>query len=132
MAETKKTTKKTTKKKMGVPTKMTPEKIRQLKAICRMKPTLADCAAFLDVNASTIERYANREHGKTFAEFREENMVQTRFMLIRTAIKKAEHGDNTMLIFCLKNLCGWVDKVDNQKVHTGNIKIKIEEKDKEL
>ena len=36
-------------------------------------------------------------------------------MLIRTAIKKAERGDNVMLIFCLKNLCQWRDKLpDNE------------------
>jgi uncharacterized protein YbcV (DUF1398 family) len=82
----------------------------QLKAICRMKPTLKDCAAFFEVSEDTIEARIRKEYKCTFSEFREQNMVHTRFSLIRTAIRKAENGDNTMLIFCLKNLCGWADK----------------------
>ena len=40
-------------------------------------------------------------------------MVHTRLSIVRKAIDKAEKGDNVMLIFCLKNLCGWKDKWDN-------------------
>ena len=42
-------------------------------------------------------------------------MVHTRFMLIRTAIQKAEKGDNVMLIFCIKNLCNWRDKLPDEQ-----------------
>jgi hypothetical protein len=42
-------------------------------------------------------------------------MVFTRFDLIRTAIDKAKKGDNVMLIFCLKNLCGWRDKLPEEE-----------------
>jgi hypothetical protein len=35
-------------------------------------------------------------------------------MLIRTAVAKAEKGDNIMLIFCLKNLCQWRDKTPDE------------------
>lgn len=87
-----------------------PIDVAQLKAICRMKPTLKDCAAFFEVSEDTIERHIRKSDNCTFAEFRDKNMVHTRFSLIRTAIRKAENGDNTMLIFCLKNLCGWADK----------------------
>ena len=94
---------------MARPTKFTEEKDKQLKAIMRLKPTMKDCAAFLDVHPDSVEKYIKKTYNCSFSEFREQNMVHTRFMLIRTAIKKAENGDNTMLIFCLKNLCGWRD-----------------------
>lgn len=95
-------------KKMGRPVVEIDE--TQLKALCRLKPTLKDVAAFFNCSEDTIDRKCKELGAKTFADFRDQNMVHTRFSLIRTAIRKAENGDNTMLIFCLKNLCGWADK----------------------
>lgn len=86
------------------------EKYDQLAAFCRLKPTLADCAAFFKCGERTIEDTIARRDGLTFREFREQNLVHTRYDLVRNAIKKARSGDNTMLIFCLKNLAGWSDK----------------------
>ena len=118
------------KNKCGRPSKMTEEKSRQLKAICRLKPTLADCAAFLEVSEDTIENHCNRQ-GMRFSEFREQNMVHTRFMIIRNIIKECEKGNTAMLIYASKNLCGWSDKIENdntQKV----IGITISEDDSNL
>lgn len=106
--------------KMGRPTKFDDEKIRQLKAICRLKPTLVDCASFLDIHPRTIEKWIRDNHDCTFTEFRDKHMVHTRFMLIRTALKQAENGNTAMLIFCLKNICKWQDKLE------------VEEFDKEI
>lgn len=86
----------------------------QLRSIMRMKPTLKDVANFFRCSEDTIENYIKAKWGKRFSEFRDENMVFTRFNLIRTAIAKAEKGDNVMLIFCLKNLCGWRDKLPDE------------------
>lgn len=87
----------------------------QLRALMRLKPTREDCAAFFKVHPDTIDNRIKRLAGKdkTFSEFREENMVHTRFSLIREAQKQALNGNTAMLIFCLKNLCGWVDKVEH-------------------
>ena len=82
----------------------------QFEALCRLNPTLKDCAAFFQVSEDTIERRCKEWEYSGFADARDKNMVHTRLTLIRTAVKKAEKGDNTMLIFSLKNLCGWKDK----------------------
>lgn len=82
----------------------------KLEAMMRLKPTLEDTAAFFQCSARTIERYIHEHFNVTFVEFRTQRMVHTRHALIRKAIDKALNGDNTMLIFCLKNLCGWADK----------------------
>lgn len=82
----------------------------QLTALMRLKPSLADTAAFFSCSEDTIERYLRRTHKVGFADFREQNMVHTRFSLVRKALEKAQAGDNVMLIFALKNLCGWQDK----------------------
>lgn len=107
--------------------------MQQLSGLMRMKPTAEDCAAFFKCSVDTIERRI-KEHtvsdefpeGMTFAEFRDQNMVHTRFQLIRTAIKKSEHSD-TMHIFCLKNLCNWGDKRpgEDDKVVTLQGEIKV-------
>jgi hypothetical protein len=82
----------------------------QLRTILRWKPTLVDVAHFFECSPDTIEKYIRDTYDCRFTEFRDQNMVKTRHNLVQTAIKKAEQGDNTMLIFCLKNLCGWRDR----------------------
>ena len=110
--------------------KFTKEKIRQLKAICRVKPTLIDCATLLDINARTLERWIRKEFDQTFVEFREQNMAWTRHMIIRNIIKECEKGNVPMLIYASKNLCGWKDKWDTDVTSTSTIK--IEKQDEEL
>lgn len=83
---------------------------KQLQAIMRLKPTLEDTAAFFQCSPDAIERFIKRHWQLRFAEFREQNMVHTRFSMVRNAIQQAEAGNTAMMIFCLKNLCGWKDK----------------------
>lgn len=101
--------------------------MNQLAVFCRHKPTLADCAAFFKCSEDTVERRIKEAFGITFADFRDQNMAYTRASLAQKAIQKAEGGDNTMLIFCLKNLCGWRDKQpgedDHIVKHDGAIKV---------
>ena len=84
----------------------------KLKALMRLKPTQGDTAAFFECSEDTIDRYIKKNFKVTYAEFREQNMVHTRFSLVRKALQKANNGDNVMLIFCLKNLCGWQDRTE--------------------
>jgi len=82
----------------------------ELRALMRMQPALSDVAAFYQCTIKTIERYIKDNFKMSFLEFRDANMVHTKMRLIRKAIQKAEDGDNIMLIFCLKNLCGWANE----------------------
>lgn len=80
----------------------------KLKALMRMKPRLEDTAILMDVSAKTIERFIRQEFDMTFRDFRELHMVHCRHELIRTAFEIATGDKNVvMLIFCLKNMCGW-------------------------
>lgn len=85
----------------------------KLEALCRMAPTLKDAAAFFKVNQDTITDRCKEWGYEGFSDAREQNMVHTRLSLIRKAINMAEAGNATMLIFALKNLCGWADKIDS-------------------
>mgnify|MGYP000662115099 CR=1 FL=1 len=98
----------------------------QFEAFCRLNPTLEDAQAFFKVSEDTIMRRC-KEWGYTgFADARQQNMVHTRLHLIRTAMKMAERTPS-MMIFCLKNLCGWVDKQEN--VQTGTLQVVIDNDD---
>lgn len=70
-------------------------------------------SGFLDVSEDTVEKYIRKEKGMGFREYRNRRMSSVRLKLIQKAQSKALDGDNTMLIFCLKNLCGWADKVEH-------------------
>lgn len=94
-------------KRMGrPPVDLTPARI---KALMRLNPTLEDTAAFFECHHKTIERYIKKEFDCTFVQFREQNMVHTRLELRRLAVSRAAKSD-VMLIFCLKNLCGWANE----------------------
>lgn len=104
---------KKTKKKMGRPASaMAKIDAHKLGAFMRLKPTLKDTAYFFEVSEDTIEIYIRKKFDLTFSEFRDKNMIATRFNLIRTAITQAQSGNTPMLIFSLKNLCGWTDKTE--------------------
>lgn len=89
----------------------TEEKCEQLKRLCRMKPTLQDCAAFFDCHTTTIEKHVKEKYGISFTEFRDQNMVYTRYMIIRNILALCEERNLGALIYASKNLCGWADKV---------------------
>jgi hypothetical protein len=93
--------------KMGRPPKID---LKQLRSFMRLKPTLKDCADFFECDTSTVEVTIKRNFGITFTEFRAQNMVKCRHNLVRKAIQMGEDGNVPMLIFSLKNLCGWKDK----------------------
>jgi hypothetical protein len=84
----------------------------QYEALCRLNPTLKDMAAFFKCSEDTIENKAKEFGYATFSDARQQNMVHTRLNLIRTAVSQASSGNVPMLIFSLKNLCGWADKQD--------------------
>jgi AraC-like DNA-binding protein len=90
-----------------------PIDLDQLESLMRLKPTLADTAAFFKCSERTIERYIKDNFNVTFVEFRNQNMVHTRLTLVREALKQAQNGNTALLIFCLKNLCGWSDKIEH-------------------
>lgn len=86
----------------------------QLEAFCRMNPTLKDAAAFFKCSEDTIESRCKEFGYEGFSDARQQNMVHTRLKLIRSALQMAEKGNPALMIFCLKNLCGWTDKVENK------------------
>lgn len=101
----------------------------ELGALCRLVASLKDCADFFGCSHDTIERRVKEWGYESFASFREQYMVQTRFQLKRDLIERAKKSD-IALIFALKNICGFSDKVESNA--TSEIKIFIDSDDNNL
>jgi AraC-like DNA-binding protein len=92
--------------------------LHQLAEFCKLKPKKEDCAAFFKCSEDTIDRRIKEATGLTFTEFRDQALVHTKFSLMQKAIQEARSGNNVMLIFCLKNMCGWTDKQPGEEDKT--------------
>lgn len=103
----------------------------ELEALCRMNPTLKDAAAFFKCSEDTIENRAKEFGYVDFSDCRQQNMVHTRLKLIRNALAMAEKGNPALMIFCLKNLCGWADKTETN-VTSSELKIVISKEENDL
>lgn len=85
--------------------------------------TVPMVANILEVSIDTVERRIKQDKKMKPSEYREAKLDKVRVKLVQKAISKALDGDNTMLIFCLKNLCGWADKKELE--HKANDVIKL-------
>lgn len=103
----------------------------QMEALCRMNPTLKDSAAFFKCSEDTIERRCKEFGYADFADCKQQNMVHTRLKLIRNALAMAEKGNPALMIFCLKNLCGWADRIEST-VSNSDLRITISKEENDL
>jgi len=85
----------------------------KLDSLLQFKVTKRFCADYLGVSENTIDRRLKEDHDKTFGEYHELKMDRTGVKLQQKAIEMALSGDRTMLIFSLKNLARWSDKIEN-------------------
>jgi hypothetical protein len=76
------------------------------------------------VSHDTLVRIVKEKTGMNFADFKEQNTDIIRLGLKKRALAMALQGDRAMLIFCLKNLCKWSDRVEHQH-HGDAIKINL-------
>lgn len=95
----------------------------KLDGILQFKPTLKTCADFLELSEKTIENKIREKYDCTFAEYRERKMGNVKVKLQQKAIQMALGGHATMMIFCLKNLCKWADKVENTNIEEGKLEV---------
>lgn len=84
----------------------------QLKVCLSLGADLRDCANFLDVSQDSIQRYIREKYDVTFAAFREEQLSKTKLSLIQSALMQAKKGNTALMIFALKNLAKWTDRID--------------------
>ena len=87
-----------------------------LDALLQFKTTKSFCADYLKVSEDTIDRRLREDKDTTFAVYHELKMGNIALKLQQKAIEMAMKGNNTMMVFCLKNLAKWSEK--NEIEHT--------------
>lgn len=98
-----------------------------LNAILQFNPTKIVCADILECSPDVLEARIKEIHGLTFTEYKDKKMGKVKIKLQQKALDMALKGHATMMIFCLKNLCGWADKQEN--VQTGTLQVVIDADD---
>lgn len=82
----------------------------KLDSYLQLKATKRQCSLLLEVSEDTIERRIKEEYKLTFTEYAETKFIPVKLKLVQKILSKAMDGDNSCLIFSLKNLCGWSDQ----------------------
>ena len=77
--------------------------------ILQLKPKLEWIASFFSVDEETIRNHCKTNHGMTFSQLRNKMMFNVRLGLIRQTVDQAMKGNTGLMIFALKNMCGWAD-----------------------
>ena len=91
----------------------------RLNTLLELKATKKICSDLLGVSQDTLKRRIEERYKKSITEFRDEKLSTTKVKLQSKAIMMALSGDRIMLIFCLKNICGWTDKAEIK--HEGDV-----------
>jgi len=81
-------------------------------AILKFGPTRQMCADIMECSIETIKRRVTEKHDTTFEEYKEMMMSKMKLKLHQKAMIMALDGNVPMLIFSLKNKCGWKDNPD--------------------
>ena len=103
----------------------------ELDAMMQFKVTKGFVADWFKCSEDTIENRIKENSGMTFTEYNKLKMSRTGLKLQQKAISMALAGDRTMLIFSLKNMAGWTDKVENE-INLKKIGITIDKEDADL
>lgn len=102
-----------------------------LEALMQFKLTKAFVADYLKISTTTLDTRIKEQYNMTYTELGELKQQGVARKLQQKAIEMALKGDRTMLIFSLKNMAKWSDKIE-QKQTTESIHIKIDNDDSDL
>lgn len=103
----------------------TPFSWDKLDGLLAFKANLTVCEEILGVHQNTIKNHIRARYNINFTEYSNRKISVTKLRLVQKAIKMAEQGNATMLIFCLKNICQWQDKIESVNIDTTPIRIEI-------
>ena len=85
----------------------------------------------IKINPVWLRQRIKEDKDMTFDEYRQVHKDRLKYRLQQKAISMGLDGDKTLLIFCLKNIVGWQDRVENTNIDTTPIQIEIVQSEKE-
>lgn len=92
-----------------------------LRKYCEFRASKETCAYMLGLSEMTISRKIRQRYDLTFEEYREKVMSKIKVQLVNKALDMAiNKSDRTLLIFCLKNYCGFSDDEIGKGKHVQN------------
>jgi len=97
---------------------------RELNALLQFKVTLEHVCDYTGFSRDTVIRRIKEKHGMTFKEYADLKRQRTATKLQQKAVEMAINGNATMMIFCLKNMASWSDKID-QTLSGDKIEVKL-------
>lgn len=99
-----------------------------LEALCQFKVTLEFCADYMKVSKDAIKRRLKEDLDMTFTEYCDLKRQRTALKLQQKAIEGALAGNTTLMIFALKNIANWSDKVEEIDPESRVINVILEKK----
>lgn len=82
--------------------------------------TVKDICISLGIDRTTAYKCCERDLGISLSTLSTRYKKRVKVSLISKAVQMARDGDKTMLIFTLKNLCGWNDGSTQNQVTVNN------------
>jgi hypothetical protein len=90
-----------------------------LDALVQFKVTKGFVADYLKVSEDTVEKRIKENTGMTFTEYSKLKQQNVAYKLQQKCIEQALKGDRTLMIFALKNMANWSDKVEQTAIDGG-------------
>lgn len=95
----------------------------KLEVLAKYLATEEDIAQFFHTQRSVISRYVKKEYGCDFKTFRASHHMNFKYQMINKVVKYVNNNlneaiekngrlNNQMLMFLMKNLCDWKDKIE--------------------
>ena len=83
----------------------------QFDKLCYLQCTQLEIASFFSCTVETLENRCKSDKGMNYLEYYKTKAVKGKISLRRKAFQLIEGGNAAVIIFALKNMVGWTDKM---------------------
>jgi len=83
----------------------------QFDKLCFLQCTQLEIASFFNCTIDTLENRCKAEKGMIYSDYYKTKAVKGKISVRRKAFQLIEKGNPAVIIFALKNLIGWTDRM---------------------